>query len=97
MRLISDWPGGLARMADAPYTADMAKSFRVVDLRQDGPLVDTDIIVEGVQSPEAAVRDVLGIQVVRSGAKRDLVAKVYWQPIGQPLTMVRLYAKTEGE
>jgi hypothetical protein len=73
----------------------MTKSFRVVDLRQDALVIDTDIIVEGVQSPEAAVRDVLGIQVVRSGAKRDLVAKVYWQPIGQPLTMVRLYAKSE--
>jgi hypothetical protein len=75
----------------------MAKSFRVVDLRQDALLTDTDIIVEGAQSPEAAVRDVLGIQVVRSGAKRDLVAKVYWQPLGQPLTMVRLYAKNEEE
>jgi hypothetical protein len=73
----------------------MIKSFRVVDLRQDAPLEDTDIVVEGVQSPEAAARDVLGIQVVRSGAKRDLVAKVYWQPLGQPLTMVRLYAKGE--
>jgi hypothetical protein len=73
----------------------MMKSFRVVDLRQDALLGDTDIVVEGVQSPEAAARDVLGIQVVRSGAKRDLVAKVYWQPLGQPLTMVRLYAKTE--
>lgn len=75
----------------------MTKSFRVVDLRQDALLIDTDIIVEGVQSPEAAVRNVLGIQVVRSGAKRDLVAKVYWQPIGQPLTMVRLYAKTDEQ
>ena len=73
----------------------MTKSFRVVDLRQDAPLLDTDVIVDGVQWPEAAVRDVLGIEVVRSGAKRDLVAKVYWQPLGQPLTMVRLYAKTE--
>ena len=73
----------------------MTKSFRVVDLRHDALVADTDIIVEGVQSPEAAARDVLGIQVVRSGAKRDLVAKVYWQPIGQPLTMVRLYAKSE--
>lgn len=73
----------------------MTKSFRVVDLRQDALVIDTDIIVEGVLSPEAAVRDVLGIQVVRSGAKRDLVAKVYWQPVGQPLTMVRLYAKND--
>ena len=73
----------------------MTKSFRVVDLRLDAPLIDTDVIVDGVQSPEAAVRDVLGSEVVRTGAKRDLVAKVYWQPLGQPLTMVRLYAKTE--
>ncbi len=77
------------------YVTDMTKSFRVVDLRPDALVADTDFIVEGVQSPEAAVRDVLGIQVVRSGAKRDLVAKVYWQPLGQPLTMVRLYAKGE--
>lgn len=75
----------------------MTKSFRVVDLREDALVADTDIIVEGVQSPEAAVRDVLGLQVVRSGAKRDLVAKVYWQPLGQPLTMVRLYAKSEEQ
>lgn len=75
----------------------MTKSFRVVDLRHDALVADTDIIVEGVQSPEAAVRDVLGIQVVRSGAKRDLVAKVYWQPLGQPLTMVRLYAKADPQ
>ena len=77
------------------YTQPMTKSFRVVDGRQDAALVDTDIVVDGVQSPEAAVRDALGIKVVRSGAKRDLVAKVYWQPLDQPLTMVRLYAKTE--
>ena len=73
----------------------MTKSFRVVDLRQDAPLIDTDVIVDDVQSPEAAAREALGLNVVRSGAKRDLVAKVYWQPLGQPLTMVRLYAKNE--
>ncbi|HEV7346557.1 MAG TPA: hypothetical protein VGN60_13095 [Devosia sp.] len=71
----------------------MSKSFRVVDLRQDA-LADTHITIEGVQSPEAAVREALGVQVVRSGPKRDLVAKVYWQPLGQPLTMVRLYVKS---
>lgn len=73
----------------------MTRSFRVVDLRQPAVLAGTDIIINDVQSPEAAAREALGIQVVRSGARRDLVAKVYWQPLGQPLTMVRLYAKSE--
>lgn len=75
----------------------MTRSFRVVDLRQDALVFDTDIIIEDVQSPEAAAREALGVEVVRSGAKRDLVAKVYWQPLGQPLTMVRLYAKLAGQ
>lgn len=71
----------------------MAKSFRVIDLRQAGPEV-IDAIIESA-SPEEAARKALGIEVVRSGSRRDLVAKVYWQPIGQPLTMVRLYAKID--
>ena len=75
----------------------MSKSFRVVDVRSEALAADTDLIIDGVQSPEAAVREALGISVVRSGAKRDLVAKVYWQPLGQPLTMVRLYARTEED
>ncbi|WP_158409498.1 hypothetical protein [Devosia psychrophila] len=44
-------------------------------------------------SPEAAARKALGIDLVRSGAKRDLRAKVYFQHPGQSLSMVRLYAK----
>ena len=60
----------------------MSRSFRVVDLR--------------ARSPEEAAREALGIELVRSGAKRDIAAKVYWQPVGQPLTMVRLYSKVDG-
>ena len=63
-----------------------------MDLRLAGPDAIDAIIDSG--SPEEAARRVLGIAVVRSGSKRDLVAKVYWQPVGQPLTMVRLYAKS---
>ena len=70
----------------------MAKNFRVVDLRPQGK----EVTVEGASSPEDAARKALGIDVVRSGAKKDLVAKVYWQPMEQPLTMVRLYAKVDG-
>ena len=53
-------------------------------------------MIEGASSPEDAARKALGIDVVRSGATKDLVAKVYWQPMEQPLTMVRMYAKVEG-
>lgn len=47
--------------------------------------------IKGVASPEAAAREVLGIEVVRSGAKDDLVAEVYWHLERQPMTMARLY------
>jgi hypothetical protein len=70
----------------------MAISFRVVDLRTE-VAPDFDVIIEGVRSPEDAARQALGIDVVRSGARRDLVARVYWQTMGQPLNMVRLYSK----
>lgn len=73
----------------------MEKSFRVMDLRQAGPEA-IDAVIDGA-SPEDAARKVLGIEVVRGGSRRDLVAKVYWQPVGQPLTMVRLYAKIEED
>ena len=61
----------------------------MVDLR----CANLDLVVEGASSPEDAARKALGVEVVRSGSKRDLIAKVYWQPLGQPLTMVRLYTK----
>lgn len=72
----------------------MALSYRVVDLRTD--VIDAmDMIIEGVTSPEEAARKALDIDVVRSGARKDLVARVYWQTIGQPMTMVRLYRKLD--
>lgn len=73
----------------------MSRSFRVVDLRADASAA-MDIVIEGARSPEEAAREALGIELVRSGAKRDIAAKVYWQPVGQPLTMVRLYSKVDG-
>jgi hypothetical protein len=70
----------------------MAISYRVVDLRS--PDTESlDIMIEGARSPEDAVRQALGLEVVRSGAKRDLVARVYWQTMGQPVNMVRLYSR----
>ena len=70
----------------------MTKIFRVVDLRPQGK----EVVIEGASSPEDAARQALGIDVVRSGAKKDLVAKVYWQPMEQPLTMVRMYSKVDA-
>lgn len=74
----------------------MAFSYRVVDLRTE--IIDaTGHIVDGVSSPEAAARDLLQIDVVRSGARKDLVARVYWQTMGSPLNMVRLYRKLTSD
>ena len=70
----------------------MALNYRVVDVRTD--VIDPqEITVEGARSPEDAARQALGIDVVRSGHRRDLVARVYWQSVGQPVTMVRLYGR----
>jgi hypothetical protein len=71
----------------------MAKSFRVVDLREKVASDAESIMVHAAASPEAAARAALGEELVRSGSKRHMVAKVYWQTEGQPMTMVRLYAR----
>lgn len=73
----------------------MAITYRVIDMRTDAP-APAETLVDGVRSPEEAVRQALGIDVVRSGHRRDLVARVYWQSTGQPVTMVRLYRRLIG-
>jgi hypothetical protein len=74
----------------------MALSYRVIDLRAE-IINATGHIVDGVNSPEAAAREVLQIDVIRSGARTDLVARVYWQPMGSPMNMVRLYRKAASD
>ena len=70
----------------------MAITYRVVDVRSD--VIDpSDIIIVGARSPEDAVQQALALDVVRSGQRKDLVARVYWQSPGQPLNMVRLYRR----
>ena len=70
----------------------MAITYRVVDVRSD--VVDpTETIIVGARSPEDAVQQALALDVVRSGQRKDLVARVYWQSPGQPLNMVRLYRR----
>lgn len=65
--------------------------YRVVDLRTE-VANEFDILIDGVSSPEEACRQALGIQVMRSGHRKNLVARVYFQVMGQPVTMVRLYS-----
>ncbi|WIY54165.1 hypothetical protein O9Z70_06490 [Devosia sp. YIM 151766] len=69
----------------------MAVVFQVIDLRTD--VIGAAVEVQNATSPEDAARQVLGIDVFRSGNKRDLVARVYWQQMSGPTNMVRLYSK----
>jgi len=72
----------------------MPTHFRVVDLRS-GPEAASEQHVPAARSPEEAARLALGEALVRSGRKDDLRARVYFQPEGQPTTMVRLYRRVE--
>jgi hypothetical protein len=69
--------------------------YRIVDLRDPAPAAQESLVP--AKSPEAAVRELLGIDVVRSGHRRNLVARAYWQHPEQPPSMVRLYRRTERE
>lgn len=70
----------------------MPLAYRVVDLRT--TTIDAlDIVIEGVSSPEEAARRALDMDVVRSGPKHALVARVYWQLASGPVNMVRLYQR----
>lgn len=70
----------------------MPNSHRVVDLRPTAePGAQT--IVEGAKSPEAAAKQALGLDLVRSGSRKDLVAQVYWQLTPDSTNMVRLYSR----
>jgi hypothetical protein len=73
----------------------MTTRFKIIDLRSS--TVAEEVFVDGAKSPEDAVRRVLGFEPVRSGAKKDLAARVYWQLPGQPMNMVRLYNKVDDE
>lgn len=68
-------------------------SYRVVDKRpsaSDGQEVTVD-----AANPEAAAQMVLGLDLTRAGRPSALVARVYWTNPGQPVSMVRLYARVD--
>lgn len=73
----------------------MTTRYRVIDLSS--LIIEPDELIVHSTSPERAVMEALGIEVVRSGAKRDLCARVYFQHPGQPVSMVRLYRKVGKE
>ena len=71
----------------------MPKVFRVVDLSASA--IEPVEKVVNANSPEAAAREVLGMDLVRSGAKKDLMARFYWQLPSTPMNMVRLYRRID--
>jgi hypothetical protein len=66
--------------------------FKVVDLNSDAAGRDPQV-VEGAINAEEAARKALGADLVRSGSKQNLRARVYYQKPGAAMTMVRLYTK----
>ncbi len=68
----------------------MAKHFRVIDLRS-ATIQPERIVVAG--TAEQAGYQVFGTELVRSGTRSDLVARVYWHRPGQAMNMVRLYRR----
>lgn len=69
----------------------MPNQFRVVNLSPAATDQCDQLITAA--SPEQAGSKVLGMELVRSGAKADLIAKVYWQNGDNATNMVRLYRK----
>ena len=67
--------------------------YRVVDCRT--TIVNPkEVVISRASSPEDAAFQALGEALVRSGRRSDLRARVYFQHPNQPLSMVRLYAKS---
>jgi hypothetical protein len=52
-----------------------------------------DVLITDARSPEDAARKALGIEVVRSGAGKNLVARVFWENVGSPDHSVDLFRK----
>lgn len=73
-------------------TKGMTSKFRILDLHPD-PNSPKELSVTGARTPEEAARLATGETLVRSGRRNDLRVRVYFQPEGQPTTMVRLYRR----
>lgn len=74
----------------------MTYSFRVIDLRS--AIIDAEVRIVETTSPEQAVLDALEVDAVRSGSKKDLIARVYWQKSpSEPTNMVRMYRRLDPD
>lgn len=69
--------------------------LRIVDLLSD--VLNPKEIVIDAASPEKAAELALGVSLTRSGARRNLRARVYTEQAGQPPSMVRLYGRVDDE
>jgi hypothetical protein len=67
--------------------------FDVIDLRGGAP---GDKRTMSNHSPEAAASAILGEAVIRSGASRNLIAKVYFNNPDGNRNMVRFYRSVES-
>jgi hypothetical protein len=63
--------------------------YRIVDLSNE--TIDPYPIIVDAPSPELAAQQALGVTLTRSGARRNLRARVYSQRDGESMNMVRLY------
>lgn len=72
----------------------MQREYRVVDLSTGS--IDPEQRLVKASSPENAALEILGHELVRSGAKKDLAARVYWAETNGPTNMVRLYRKVDS-
>ena len=70
----------------------MELRYRVSDLRQEAENA-FDVLVGSAGSPEDAARQAFGLEVVRSGAAHNLVARVHWESVGRQDHYVDLYRK----
>jgi len=68
-------------------------NYRVIDLQTE--IIDPNPRIVEASSPERAVELVLGLQLVSTGLRRNLRARVYCHRLGHPISMVRLYTATE--
>ena len=67
-------------------------SYRVVDCRSD--VIDPkEVIIANASSPEDAALKAIDEVLVRSGRRDSLRVRVYFQHLGQAMSMVRLYSK----
>ena len=67
--------------------------YEVLDVRP-GAMLDMAVLVENAASPEAAAKQVLGLDLSRSGSAADLAAQVFWQTASQTSkSMIQLFSR----